>query len=43
MKDRLDHNLVDRLLHEDLLSCIDWDKYKKLCNGGASFYDIQKD
>ena len=35
--------LMCTLLHDDLLSRIDWDKYKKLDNGGACFYDIQKD
>lgn len=34
--------LMSTLLHEDLLGRIDWDKYKKLDNGGACFYDIQK-
>lgn len=28
---------VERLLHEDFLPQIDWDKYKQHCNGGAKF------
>lgn len=34
---------LDRLLHEDLLPQIDWDKYRKLNNGGAPFNLITKD
>jgi hypothetical protein len=30
--------ILDRLLHEDLLPQIDWDKYRKVCNGGAAYF-----
>lgn len=35
--------LVERLLYEDFLSKIDWEKYERSCNGGASFEAIKLD
>lgn len=37
MREWMDEALIERLLHEDFLPQIDWDKYRKHCNGGASF------
>lgn len=34
--------LMCTLLHDDLPSRIDWDKYKRIDSGGACFYDTQK-
>jgi hypothetical protein len=43
MKSRMpDQQLLDRLLHEDLLPLIDWQKYQLACNGGAALADILK-
>lgn len=42
MRTRLPEELVQRLLHEDFLSNIDWTKYNAKNNGGASFFDICK-
>lgn len=33
--------LVERLLHEDFLPHIDWNLYRKHCNGGAPFEKIR--
>ena len=35
--------LIERLLHDDLLPLIDWDKYQKVSNGGAALADILKE
>jgi hypothetical protein len=43
MKENLGEELVNRLLSEDFLTPIDWDKYNQKCNGGANFDDIKKD
>lgn len=44
MKSRIpDTLLLDRLLHEDLYPLIDWDKYNKICNGGAALADVLKE
>ena len=42
MIEHLGTNLVVRLLTEDFLPQIDWGKYKKVNNGGASFESIKK-
>lgn len=34
---------TEELLTADFLSVIDWEKYKKHNNGGASFYKIKKE
>lgn len=34
--------ILDVLLHENLLPQIDWYKYRKVCNGGATFANILK-
>lgn len=36
-------DLTRRLLEEDFLPEIDWDKYAAVCNGGAPFDAIRKD
>lgn len=41
MVSMLGGELVHRLLNEDFLSQIDWDKYQSICNGGASFNEIR--
>jgi hypothetical protein len=38
-----DDHLVSRLINEDFLSQIDWDKYRKHNNGGAPLDLIKKD
>jgi hypothetical protein len=43
MKAHLGEELANRLLTEDFLSQIDWDKYKAVDNGGANLADIRKD
>lgn len=35
--------LRHRLVTEDFLSQIDWDKHRKVCNGGAALADCRKD
>lgn len=40
MRAHLPESLVQRLLTEDFLSQVDWDKYDKVCNGGAKLADI---
>ena len=35
--------LIERLLHDDLIPLIEWDKYNKVSNGGAALADILKD
>lgn len=42
MHKNLDAELIQRLLHEDFLSRIDWYKYRKATNGGAAFASILK-
>jgi len=42
MKTHLGEALVHRLLTEDFLSQIDWDKYAAVNNGGANLADILK-
>lgn len=42
MKAHLGDDLVHRLLTEDFLSQIDWDKYESVRNGGANLQDILK-
>lgn len=43
MKVRIpDTQLLDRLMHEDLMPLIDWDKYQKVCNGGAPLETIRQ-
>lgn len=39
----VDEATLRRLLHEDFLPQIDWDKYQKVDNGGASLSQISKD
>jgi len=36
-----DQEIIDHLLHADLLPQIDWYTYRKICNGGASFNAIK--
>ena len=43
MKNNLDHSLVNFLLTGNILPLIDWNKYRKVCNGGASLKDCIKD
>jgi hypothetical protein len=43
MKTWLDKPLIERLLHEDFLPYIDWEKERKLSNAGAAFDLIKKD
>lgn len=43
MKKHLDEELINRLLNEDFLSQIDWEKYERHCNGGAPLHKIQKE
>lgn len=43
LRNRFDEATVQRLLHEDLLPLIDWDKYRKVDNGGAALSQISKD
>lgn len=42
MQKRFGEEITQRLLHEDFLPNIDWDKYEKRCNGGAEFDTIKK-
>jgi len=42
MEEKLGEQLVNRLLNEDFLPYVDWDKYREICNGGACFDDIKK-
>ena len=42
MVKNLGAELVERLLTEDFLSLIDWDKYRAVNNGGANLGDILK-
>ena len=35
--------IVERLLYEDFLSQIDWEKYERKCNGGVNFNDVLRD
>lgn len=37
-----DEAILCRLLHEDLIPLIDWDKFNKINNGGASLADCLK-
>ena len=38
----LPQELIERLMHEDFLPNIDWEKYRKHSNGGAPFELIKK-
>lgn len=40
MLENLGDEIVNRLLTEDFLPRIDWQKYERVCNGGAKFADI---
>ena len=42
MLEHLGAELTERLLTEDFYSQIDWDLYRKHCNGGASFDLIRR-
>jgi hypothetical protein len=42
MHKRMSMETFDQLVHADLLSLIDWDKYNKVCNGGAALIKIMK-
>lgn len=42
MRAHMDESLVSRLLHEDFMQQIDWNKYQAICNGGAAFDKIKK-
>lgn len=42
MRSRTDEQTFNRLMHEDLLPLIDWDKYRKVDNGGAALANILK-
>lgn len=42
MVKNLGEELTQRLLTEDFLSQIDWERYQKACNGGANLADIKK-
>ncbi len=42
MVSRIGKELTDRLIHEDFLPNIDFEKYRSLCNGGAPFNLIRK-
>lgn len=42
MVKNLGPELTERLLTYDFLPEIDWEKYNRLCNGGANFEDIKK-
>lgn len=43
LRRNVDEATLRRLLHEDFLPQIDWDKYRKVDNGGASLSQISKD
>lgn len=43
LRRNVDEAVLHRLLHEDFLPQIDWDKYHKVDNGGASLSQISKD
>ena len=43
MNNNLQKSLVVFLLTSYILQLIDWDKYRKVCNGGADLKDILKD
>lgn len=43
MKEWLDEDTIQRLLHEDFLPQIDWDKYNQHCNGGCFLHQCIKD
>ena len=42
MHSRMDLETFEQLMHHDLLPLIDWDKYNKVCNGGAALAKILK-
>jgi len=42
MIEKLGGELTNRLLCEDFLPMIDWQLYRKFCNGGANLEDIRK-
>jgi len=42
MIQNLGKEITERLLTEDFLSQIDWDLYRKVCNGGANFENIRR-
>jgi hypothetical protein len=42
MRERMDSETFDKLVHQDLLPLIDWDKYREVCNGGAALKNILK-
>ena len=43
MVKHLGADLTARLLTEDFMSQINWEKYHRVCNGGANLSDIRKD
>ena len=43
MSQWLSDETVERLINEDFISQIDFDKYRKHCNGGAAFELIKQD